>query len=71
MIVARRNERKLRCKKPCEVNEAQCINNVKLQSLNRKFLASINWVFRVNRIALVRPAKTLTDPRICGFVQVI
>ena len=52
-----------------EVNEAECINKVNLQSPNR----SVNrLVFGVNRSALVRPAKTLTDPRIlsCGIVQV-
>ena len=52
-----------------EVNEAECINKVNLQSLN----SSVNrLVFGVNRSALVRPAKTLTDPRILsyGIIQV-
>ena len=51
------------------MNEAKCINKVNLQSLHR----SVNrLVFGVNRSALVRPAKTLTDPRILsyGIVQV-
>lgn len=38
-------------------------NNVNLQRLNSKILALINWLFGVNRSALVPPAKTLTDPR--------
>ena len=52
-----------------KVNEAECINKVNLQSLN----SSVNRrVFGVNRSALVRPAKTLTDPRIWsyGIIQV-
>ena len=51
------------------MNKAECTNKVNLQSLNR----SVNrLVFGVNRGALVRPAKTLTDPRILsyGIVQV-
>ena len=46
------------------MNKAQCVNNVNLQSLNGRILVSINWVFGVNRSALVRPAKTLTDLRV-------
>ena len=38
-------------------------NSVNLQSLNSKVLASVNWLFGVNRSALVPPAKTLRDPR--------
>ena len=45
------------------MNEGR-INNVKLQSVNSPILGSINWIFGVNRRALVRPAKTLRDPRV-------
>ena len=49
-----------------KMNEAGCINKVNLQSLHR----SVNrLVFGVNRSALVRPAKTLTDPRVLGLTE--
>ena len=51
------------------MNEAECINKVNLQSLNRR----VNrLVFGVNRSALVLAAKTLADPRVFsyGMVQV-
>ena len=40
--------------------------------MNSKNLASINWVFGVNRSALVRPAKTLySSSCLAEFVQMI
>ena len=54
-----------------EVNDGQSVNSVKLQSLDSKDLASINWVFGVNRSASVRPAKTLySSSFLAGFVQI-
>ena len=53
-----------------QVKEAQCRNNVKWYSLKSKLLASINWIFGVNKVHWHRQRRPHRSSCLLGFVQI-